>query len=58
LYRLRSGDFRAYHRIGAGEVVILAITRRKDSDKRLKRISDKRRRYGRAGSPHGKGRRR
>lgn len=50
LYRLRSGDFRAYYRIGAGEVIILAVTRRKDSDKR--------RRYGRVGSPHGKGRRR
>ena len=39
LYRMRSGDFRAYYRICGGEVVILAVTRRKDSDKRLKRIS-------------------
>ena len=47
LYRLRSGDFRAYYRIHGDEVVILAVTRRKDSDKRLKRISEKRRRYRR-----------
>jgi mRNA-degrading endonuclease RelE of RelBE toxin-antitoxin system len=47
LYRLRSGDFRAYYRIRGGEVVVLAVTRRKDSDKRLKRISEKRRRYRR-----------
>jgi len=48
LYRLRSGEFRAYYRIRGGEVVILAVTRRKDSDKRLKRISEKRRRYRRS----------
>ena len=47
LYRLRSGDFRAYYRIQVGQVVILAVTRRKDSGKRLKRISEKRRRYRR-----------
>jgi mRNA-degrading endonuclease RelE of RelBE toxin-antitoxin system len=47
LYRLRSGDFRAYYRISRDEVVVLAATRRKDSAKRLKRISDKRRRYRR-----------
>jgi mRNA-degrading endonuclease RelE of RelBE toxin-antitoxin system len=40
LYRMRSGDFRAYYRICGGEVVILAVTRRKDSAKRLKRISE------------------
>lgn len=40
LFRLRSGDFRAYYRICGDEVVILAVTRRKDSDKRLKRISE------------------
>ena len=40
LYRMRSGDFRAYYRICGGEVVILAVTRRKDSDTRLKRISE------------------
>ena len=56
LYRLRSGDFRAYYRIVGGEVVVLAVTLRKDSAKRLKRISDKRRRYqrkmrGRANGP-------
>lgn len=45
LYRLRCGDFRAYYRIASGEVVVLAVARRKDSAKRLKRISEKRRRY-------------
>jgi len=40
LYRLRSGDFRAYYRICGDEVVVLAVTQRKDSDKRLKRISE------------------
>jgi mRNA-degrading endonuclease RelE of RelBE toxin-antitoxin system len=40
LYRLRSGDFRAYYRISGDEVVVLAVTRRKDSAKRLKRISE------------------
>jgi len=48
LYRLRSGDFRAYYRIRGDEVVVLAVTRRKDSAKRLKRVSDKRRRYRRS----------
>jgi mRNA-degrading endonuclease RelE of RelBE toxin-antitoxin system len=36
LYRLRSGDFRAYYRILPGTVVILAVTKRKDSAKQLK----------------------
>jgi mRNA-degrading endonuclease RelE of RelBE toxin-antitoxin system len=45
LYRLRSGDFRVYYRIRGDEVVVLAVTRRKDSDKRLKRISEERPRY-------------
>jgi mRNA-degrading endonuclease RelE of RelBE toxin-antitoxin system len=40
LFRLRSGDFRAYYRIRGDEVVILAVTRRKDSAKRLKRIAE------------------
>lgn len=40
LYRLRSGNFRAYYRICGVEVVVLAVTRRKDSEKRLKRISE------------------
>ncbi len=40
LYRLRSGDFRAYYRIRGDEVIVIAVTRRKDSDKRLKRISE------------------
>jgi mRNA-degrading endonuclease RelE of RelBE toxin-antitoxin system len=47
LYRLRSGDLRAYYRILGDEVVILAVPHRKDSDKRLKRIAEKRRRYRR-----------
>ncbi len=38
LYRLRSGDFRAYYRIVPGTVVILAATRRKDSAKLLKTL--------------------
>jgi mRNA-degrading endonuclease RelE of RelBE toxin-antitoxin system len=40
LFRLRSGDFRAYYSIRGDEVVVLAVTRRKDSDKRLKRIAE------------------
>jgi len=40
LFRLRSGDFRAYYRICEEDVVILAVTHRKDSDKRLKRIGE------------------
>jgi mRNA-degrading endonuclease RelE of RelBE toxin-antitoxin system len=38
LYRLRSGDFRAYYRICGGEVVILRVTDRKDAEKLLKRL--------------------
>jgi mRNA-degrading endonuclease RelE of RelBE toxin-antitoxin system len=38
LYRLRSGDFRAYYRIVADKVVILAITHKKDSEKILKKL--------------------
>jgi mRNA-degrading endonuclease RelE of RelBE toxin-antitoxin system len=45
LFRLRSGDFRAYYRIGGDEVVVLAITPRKDSDRRLKRIAEERQLY-------------
>ena len=45
LYRMRSGDFRAYYRICGDEAVVLAVTRREDSDKRLKRIAEERRRY-------------
>ena len=37
LYRLRSGDFRAYYRILSQEVIILAITHKKDSEKVLKK---------------------
>ncbi len=45
LYRLRSGDFRAYYRIREGEVVVLAIRNKKDSEKFLRRIEEKRRLY-------------
>ncbi len=38
LYRLRSGDFRVYYRILYKEVVILAITNKKDSEKILKKL--------------------
>lgn len=38
LYRLRSGDFRAYYRLHSEEVVILAITHKKDSEKLLKKL--------------------
>jgi mRNA-degrading endonuclease RelE of RelBE toxin-antitoxin system len=44
LYRIRSGDFRAYYRIRGQEVIILAVTARKDSEKRLKRVAEDRRR--------------
>lgn len=40
LFRMRSGDFRAYYRIRDEEVIILAVTQRKDSEKRLKRIAE------------------
>ena len=38
LYRLRSGDFRAYYRIISKAIVILAITHKKDSEKLLKKL--------------------
>ena len=38
LYRLRSGDYRAYYRITPDAVVVLAITNKKDSEKILKKI--------------------
>ena len=38
LYRLRSGNFRAYYRILFKEVIILAITHKKDSEKFLKKV--------------------
>jgi len=38
LYRLRSGDFRAYYRISSRDVVILAITHKKDSENFLKKM--------------------
>ena len=37
LYRLRSGEYRAYYRIVSGEVIILAVTNKKDSAKILKK---------------------
>jgi mRNA-degrading endonuclease RelE of RelBE toxin-antitoxin system len=37
LYRLRSGDFRAYYRIASSDVIVLAITHKKDSEKILKK---------------------
>ncbi|MBE3124456.1 MAG: type II toxin-antitoxin system RelE/ParE family toxin [Acidobacteria bacterium] len=45
LFRLRSGDFRAYYRICGDEVVILAVTQRKNRDRRPKRIAEERRSY-------------
>ncbi len=36
LYRLRIGDYRAYYRIIADRVVLLAILHKKDSDRWLK----------------------
>lgn len=38
LYRLRSGDCRAYYRIMPDAVVVLAVTNKKDSEKILKKI--------------------
>lgn len=38
LFRLQSGDFRAYYRIISEDVVILAITHKKDSEKILKKL--------------------
>ena len=38
LYRLRSGDFRAYYRIVSHEVVILTITHKKESEKVLRNL--------------------
>jgi mRNA-degrading endonuclease RelE of RelBE toxin-antitoxin system len=40
LYRIRSGDFRAYYGIRGPEVVILAVARRKDSGQRIKRTAE------------------
>ena len=38
LYRMRSGDYRAYYRIFSQEVIVLAITNKKDSEKILKKL--------------------
>ena len=38
LYRLRSGDFRVYYRILSKEVIVLAVTQKKDSEKVLKKL--------------------
>jgi mRNA-degrading endonuclease RelE of RelBE toxin-antitoxin system len=37
LYRLRSGGFRTYYRIVSSNVIILAMTHKKDSEKILKK---------------------
>ena len=41
LYRLRTGDYRAYYRITPDAVVVLAVTNKKDSEK-ISRASSKR----------------
>ncbi len=38
LYRMRSGDFRAYYRIVSEEVAILSVTHKKDSEKILRKL--------------------
>jgi len=38
LYRLRIGDYRAYYRIAAEAVIILAVLHKKESDRWLKRL--------------------
>lgn len=38
LYRLRSGDYRAYYRIMPDAVAVLAVTHKKDSEKILKKM--------------------
>jgi mRNA-degrading endonuclease RelE of RelBE toxin-antitoxin system len=42
LYRLRSGDLRAFYRIEGDQVIILAVRPKKDSEKFLKRIQEER----------------
>jgi len=42
LYRLRSGDFRAYYRIEGDQVIILTVRHKKDSERFLKRIHEER----------------
>ena len=39
LYRLRVGDYRAYYRIVAQQVVVLTVLHKKDSERWLKRRS-------------------
>ena len=41
LYRLRSGDFRAYYRIMERDVVILAVVHRKEGEKVLKKMKNR-----------------
>lgn len=38
LYRMRSGDFRIYYRIISSDIVVLAVIRKKDSQKALKKL--------------------
>jgi mRNA-degrading endonuclease RelE of RelBE toxin-antitoxin system len=45
LYRLRSGGVRAYYRLKEGEVIILAVRCRKDSEKFLKTVAEERRAF-------------
>ena len=43
LYRMRNGDIRVYYRFQQGEVVILAVRRKKESEKFLEWIEEERR---------------
>jgi mRNA-degrading endonuclease RelE of RelBE toxin-antitoxin system len=47
LYRLRSGDLRAFYRIEGDQVIILAVRHKKDSERFLKRIHEERAAYKR-----------
>jgi mRNA-degrading endonuclease RelE of RelBE toxin-antitoxin system len=47
LYRLRSGDLRAFYRIEGDQVIVLAIRPKKDSERFLKRIHEERAAYQR-----------
>lgn len=38
LYRMRSGDFRAYYRVVSRAVIVVAITNKKDSDRILRKL--------------------
>lgn len=51
IYRLRSGDFRAFYRIEGDQVIILAVRPKKDGEKFLKRIHEERAAYKRRPRP-------